>query len=289
MLISVLSVSTAAIVIRQAQKEVPSLTIAAYRLGIAAVIMASYALLFRRDEIRQLTTRKILLIIVSGILLALHFGTWITSLEYTTVTSSVVLVSLSSLWVALLSIVILKEKMTWLLWVGLSLSLLGSILITGSSPTGISIISGEVLFSRNMIGNGLAFSGAWFLAGYLIIGRKLRSALSLSSYIFLIFGVASLVLFAGALFFHDPIVGFKPINYLYLLFLAIVPQLLGHAAFNWALKYLSATFVSIALLGEPIGAAIFALVLLKEPPTIFEVAGGTLILIGIFISSRGSR
>jgi len=286
MFVSVLAVSTAAIVIRQAQKEVPSLTIAAYRLGISALIMTPYALIYCRKEIRNITARQFFLAIISGVLLAFHFGTWITSLEYTSVTSSVVLVSLSSLWVALLSIFILKEKMNWAMWTGLALSLLGSFIIAFSNKSGTALTN---ILGRSMIGNALAFLGAWFLAGYLIIGRKLRSSLSLSSYIFIIFAIASLVLFCGAFVFGNPISGFRFINYLYLIFLAVVPQIFGHAAFNWTLKYLSPTFVSVALLGEPVGAAILSFVLLKEPPTILEIVGGLAILMGIFISSRNTR
>src|SRR5699024_3708780 len=109
--LGILAVSTAAIFIRYAQAEAPSLVIAAYRLSLAALLIAPFALSRRRAELAALGRRDLWLALLSGFFLALHFAPWITSLEYTTVASSVVLVTTTPLWVALLSPLTLKEPL----------------------------------------------------------------------------------------------------------------------------------------------------------------------------------
>ena len=138
-----------------------------------------------------------------------------------------------------------------------------------------------------MVGNLLALAGALFAAGYLLIGRKVRGNISLLSYTFLVYGIAGIVLLLFAFSFREPLWGFSPPTYLILLALAIIPQIIGHSSFNWALGYLSAAFVSITLLGEPIGSAVLAFLLLQETPTMLKVIGAILILAGIYIASLG--
>ena len=125
-------------------------------------------------------------------------------------------------------------------------------------------------------------------AGYMLIGRRLRGEISLVPYIFLVYGMAGAVLLVAALSSGVKLVGFPPQAYLWLVLLALIPQLLGHSTFNWALRYLSATYVSITLLGEPIGSTILAYFLLKETPSILKIFGAILILAGIFLASRSA-
>ncbi|MCJ7626696.1 MAG: DMT family transporter [Anaerolineaceae bacterium] len=289
---SVLAASTGAIFIRLAQNEAPSLVIAAYRLGIAAIILAPFALLKNRDELKRLTRRQLVLVLLSGVFLAFHFGSWITSLEYTTVTSSVVLVSMSPLIVALLSTFLLGESLSILAWGGLFLALTGSVIV--GLNEGILAGDGTItwpdlrgfLQEGSFLGNLLAFAGAVFIAGNLIIGRKLRASYSLVTYATLVFGVAACVLLLAALLSGQSLVGYSSSTYIWMLALAVIPQIFGHAVFNWALGFLSASFVSIALLGEPIGASVIAFFILNEVPSILELVGGGLILFGIYLASR---
>lgn len=289
---SALAASTGAIFIRLAQNEAPSLVIAAFRLGIAAIILAPFALLKNWDEFKMLTGRQLVLVLLSGVFLALHFGSWITSLEYTSVTSSVVLVSMSPLIVALLSTFLLREHLSILAWLGLFLALIGS-MIVGLNEV-VHVVNGNItlpdirdfLQGGSFLGNLLAFAGAVFIAGYLIIGRKLRASYSLMTYATLVFGVAACVLLTAALLSGQSLAGYSASTYIWLLALAVIPQIFGHAVFNWALGYLSASFVSIALLGEPIGASVIAFFILNETPSILEVVGGGLILIGIYLASE---
>ena len=289
----ILAVSTASIFIRYAQIYAPSLVIAAYRLTIATLVLAPVAFFRYRSEIRLRKRWEIVLAFLSGLCLALHFAAWITSLEYTTVTSSVVLVATTPLWVALLSPITLKEPLTRVIWIGMVLVIVGSIIVglsdtctlnagTFSCPTFQDLVTGEAF-----LGDMLALVGAWMAAGYVLIGRRLRTQMSLVPYIFLVYGVAAVILITIMLVAGYSPWGYPPQAYLWLVLLAIIPQLLGHSTFNWALGFLPAAFVAITLMGEPIGSTVLAYVLLKETPTAVKIFGAILILAGIFVASRG--
>jgi drug/metabolite transporter (DMT)-like permease len=227
-----------------------------------------------------------------GIFLALHFATWITSLEYTSVASSVVLVSTSPLWVALLSPLVLRERPSRLVIFGMVVALIGGTLVGFSEACSVTSrglicpVASELFQGGASLWNLLALSGAITAAGYLLVGRWLRPTISLMVYIFTVYGVAAVILLILAVFSGKPLAGFPPVTYLYLLILAAGPQLLGHTSFNYGLRYLSASFVSIALLGEPIGSTILALIVLGEIPGPLEVIGGVIILVGIYLASR---
>jgi drug/metabolite transporter (DMT)-like permease len=275
-IIGLAAVSSAAIFIRFAQRQAPSLVIAAARLTLSALILAPLALTRYRYEYRRLSRRDAWLAVLSGIFLALHFATWISSLEYTTVASSTVLVSTSPLFVAIASWLFLREKIGPAVIIGLGVALAGSAVI------GLSDRSGTL---RNaLLGDVLAFAGAVTVAGYLLIGRRLRAQLSLIPYIAVVYGTAAMVLLAMVLVTRERVVGYSPDTYVWFLLLALVPQLLGHSAFNWALAHLPATFVAVATLGEPIGSTILAYVILGEMPTPIKIVGAALILVGIVVA-----
>ncbi len=291
LLTAILAVSTASIFIRFAQKDAPSLVIAAYRLSFASLALAPLALARHRDELRRLTRSELRLGLLSGIFLALHFATWISSLEYTTVASSVVLVSTSPLWVALLAPVFLKEPLSRWVLVGMLLALAGGTIIGLSDAchwsTGfVCPPLSEFVKGKASFGNFLALAGAWAVTGYLLIGRKLRARMSLIPYIFVVYGMAALVLIVVMLLAGESPVGYQPSTYVWLLLLALVPQLVGHSTYNWALRYLPAAFVAVITLGEPIGSTILAFMILQETPSLLQIAGGVLILAGIYISSK---
>ncbi len=178
---AILAVSTSSIFIRFAQADAPSLVIAALRLMFATLLLAPLAWIHYRDELKSLTPREIILGAISGLFLAAHFATWISSLQYTTVASSVVFVSTGPLWVALLSPMLLNERLTRAAIVGLTIAILGGTIIGLSDvciwDTGIRCPDlSQILQGRAMWGNFLALIGAWTVSGYLIIGRKLRTA-----------------------------------------------------------------------------------------------------------------
>lgn len=273
--IGIVAVSFASIFIRLA--EAPSLVIAAARLSIASLILAPAAFIRGKDELRSLTRGDLGLALLSGLLLGLHFAAWISSLEYTSVASSVVFVSTSPMFVGLASYFLLKERVTRRMFAGIAVSVLGGIII-GYGDFGLG--------ARELFGDLLALAGAVAVSGYLLVGRRLRRHLSLLSYIFLVYGTAAIFLVVLCLATGHSFSGYPRPTYLMFLLLAVVPQIVGHSSYNWALKYLPATFVGVGTLGEPIGSTILAYFVLNEAPTLAKIGGGVLILAGIYVSSR---
>ncbi len=290
--VGILSVSTAAIFIRYAQEGAPSLVIAALRLFIAAILLIPLALVRSRQEIAKLDRTQWLLLILSGFLLSVHFVSWIFSLSMTSVASSVVLVTTTPLWVALLSPVFLKEKLDRGIWFGLILAMVGGAVVafhqSCSLSTGGLVCNGfeEMFQGKALLGNGLALFGAWMAAGYMMVGRRVRPAMSLISYTFVVYGISALFLLVYVVITRQSLGGYSPRIYFFIFLLALIPQIIGHSSLNWALKYVPATFVSLSLLGEPVGSTILAVLLLSEKPAAGEIVGGLMILVGIYLASR---
>jgi drug/metabolite transporter (DMT)-like permease len=293
--IGIAAVSTASLFIRFAQEYAPSITIAAFRLGLAALLLLPYTLLKHNREIRSLSAVDIRFALLAGLLLAVHFAVWITSLEFTTVASSVVLVTTTPLWVSLMSPIFLRERTPRIAIIGMVVALLGGIFIAFSdicswSSGSLQCGSMDGLFgSMNLLGDFLAILGAIACAAYLMIGRHLRKKLSLTPYIFLVFSAAGLFLVLAMLLLE----GIPPIYpsrvYVWLFVLALLPQLVGHSIFNWSLKYLPTGYVSANLLGEPIGSIILAYIFLNEKPPGTKIIGAILILAGIGLASLNQQ
>ena len=276
--VGVLAVSFASILIRLAQAEgMPSLSIAAWRLVVASAVFLPYAWATRRGEVQALTRRDMGLLALSGLFLGLHFAAWIASLAYTSVASSAILVSMGPVFVALGSWLFWHERPGPLLTVGILLAAAGSIAVSWADL-------GQG--GDHLLGDLLALAGGVMVAGYLVIGRRVRGRLSLPAYAALVYGMGMLTLLAVVLLAGEPLLGFTPSAYGWVLALALGPQVVGHSSLNWALRYLSATFVSIVILAEPIAASALAYLLLAERVTWLTLAGGSLVLAGIYIASR---
>jgi len=276
--IGVISVSFAAIFIRLA--DAPSLVIAAWRLCLAALILAPFAITLSGSELRRVSRKKLVMMLLAGGFLALHFGLWITSLSYTSVATSVVLVTATPIFVAVASYLLFKEKLTFKIIMGIIISIGGSILIGYGNWT---------IGTNPLIGAGLALAGALAVAGYLLIGRRIRRTTGLLSYTFITYSTAAVLLLITALASGYSLSGYSGNTYLMFVLLALIPQILGHSSLNWSLKFMPATMVTIAVLGEPIIATILAFFILNESPTLTEIIGGVLILGGIFIAFRGNK
>jgi drug/metabolite transporter (DMT)-like permease len=276
--IGVISVSFSAILIRFA--GAPPLVVGAYRLCIAFLILLPLAWTRSRGELRRLSRKEILMALLSGVFLALHFGLWIASLSYTSVATSVVLVTINPIFLAIASHLFFGEQLRRQTFIGVIICFVGGILIVyGNWRLGIN----------PFLGGLLALLGAIAAAGYLLIGRRLRQNIGLLSYTCIAYGSAGLLLLLTALILDNPLSGYSTKTYVMLVLLALVPQLLGHSSLNWSLRFISATSVAIAILGEPIGATVWALLLLDEVPTPMEIIGGVLILAGIFVALRKTR
>ena len=287
--LGIIFVSTASIFIRFAQREASSIVIAASRLLTASLVLIPFALIKNKAEWKALNRQELIKAGLAGFFLSMHFTAWITSLEYTTIASSVVLVTTTPLWVALFSPIVLKEHIRKPVIVGLIISMVGSVIVGLGNACELTVgtIQCQTLEmgSRTMFGNFLALFGAWMAAGYMLMGRQLRKKLATLSYVSLVYGFAAVILTFITLIGREPVFSYSPRTYLWLIALGLIPQLLGHSLFNWALKYISAAYVSLTLLGEPIGTIILAFIFLKESPTFLEGIGAGLILIGIVVAS----
>jgi drug/metabolite transporter (DMT)-like permease len=274
----VLAVSTGAIFARMA--DAPALVIAAYRVGLAALILAPFAWFKVRREIRQLPAREIKLAFTAGFFLALHFATWISSLNYTSVANSVVLVNTNPLWVGILTPFLTRERVKPLVVLSILLSVTGGVIIgAGDFATG-----GNALF-----GDFLALTGSICAAIYLLLGRSLRQRLSLLAYVMVCYGSAAVILWTIVLAWRLPISGFSPQTYACFWGLALVSQIIGHSSYNWALRWFSTTLIAVSLLGEPIGATILAYFLFGEGLTWLKFSGGALILSAIYLAAIGEK
>lgn len=287
LLVAVLAMSTAAVLARRAG-EAPATVIAFWRCALAASVLAP-AMLFgaRRSEYRReltaLTRTERALLAAAGVSLGLHFQTWISSLEYTTIASSSVLVSTTPVWVALGAAMLAGQARDPLprgAALALGICVLGSITI-GWGDFGLS--------RRALGGDALALAGALFAALYLLAGRRLRGKVSLAPYLTAVYGVAALWLLASCALEALPILGYRRTTGLAILAIALVPQLIGHSTFNWALRWTSARLVAVAALGEPIFSTLWGFLLEREVPGVSTWIGGALLLLGIYLALRAER
>ena len=275
-------VATSSILVRLAQGQgVPSLAIAAWRLSFAALILLPFVLSRSGAELRVLTRGDWRLAGAAGVFLALHFAAWIASLEYTSVASSVALVTTNPIWIALFSALVLRESMPRVRVVAVALSMAGSATIlwadVGTAGAGSP---------QPALGNALALIGSLTVCGYFLIGRRLRAHMSLLAYIGVVYAMAAVCLMLMAAGAGVALAGYTGFAWILLAALALGPQLLGHSAFNYALKHVSPTMVALAVLGEPVGSTVFAWLLFDEAVGPHKLAGMALLLGGIFLAAR---
>ena len=275
LVIGVACLSSGSILVRLA--DAPAITKSAYRLAISALIVIPYALRYHRRDYLTMSRRDLSLCAGSGFFLALHFATWIASLDYTTIASSVILVNTIPVWIAIFGVVTGLARLGRKMWISVALGFLGACIVG----------YGDVTFGGTALwGNFLATAGAWFAAAYIMCGKEVRKKLDLAPYIALSYGFAAVILWAVVLIGGYQITGFTNATWLALVGLAIVPQIIGHTSYNWALGYFSAGFIGILLLGEPLGSVILAYLLFDEAPTLIKIAGGALLMYAIVAAAR---
>lgn len=272
--VAVAFTSVSAILIRLSQA--PPLTIAAYRMLFAFLMIAPFAL----PRMRRLTGRDLLLAAASGGFLALHFATWITAVTLTSVASATVLVSMHPVIVLLGSVLFLREK-----------PLPGVTALVLLALIGTTILSWEDLRSGvgDLGGNLLALAGAAAVSGYMLLGSSLRKRVGALQYNALVYGVAALILLPLATLWGSSLGPFELREYLIFGGLAFFCTILGHALFNWALKYVRATFVSTSILMEPVFATVMAVFILGEIPSLLTLIGGVVVIVALYGISRGER
>lgn len=270
----VIAVSIAAVFIKLS--SAPSLVIASYRMLLAFLCLMPWAVVRYGRELRHWRRSDLLLTILSGVFLALHFASWISSFQYTSVASSTTLVSTQPIFAVALSYLLFRERVTRRQLSGVLLAFTGSMIIGLTDAT-------HGLTSASLWGDTLAVLGAVFAALYFLCGRAVRQRVAVIPYATLAYGVsaATLLLIAGAS--GVALYPYSLREFLLFAGLAVICTVIGHSSLNWALEYLPATAVGVAVLGEPIGASIWAVLLFGEIPSAGQLAGGALLLAGIML------
>jgi len=277
--VAVLAVGCSSIIIRLS--AAPALVLAFYRLAITVALLLGPVLLREREALRRLGRRNWLLLAGSALALALHFYSWIESLRYTTVASSTVLVTANPFIVLLLGYWLLGERTNRLGLAAMIMGVVGGVIV----GWGDFRVSGPALF-----GDLLAFLGAVAVSGYTIAGRLARQRMSATLYSTVVYTLAAAFLWLLMLPQGIHLAPYPAREWVLFAALAVIPTILGHTLFNWALRWVSAATVSMATLGEPVIATLLAWLLFREAPGWSTVAGGTLLLarIGLFVR-YGSR
>lgn len=273
--LAVLSVSGASVLFQFASAE--PLTVAFYRLGLSVLFLLP-PLLWTRPRLPA--TRDVLLSMLSGVFLAAHFASWFFSLKLTSIASSTVLVSTHPLLILAYGYLFRKERTTGRAMTGVALAVLGAAVVGwGDSKLESSAVFGDLL----------AFFGAVTVSAYFLIGSTVRQRVSAIMYSVLTYLSASVVLVLTALVWGSPLYGFPSANWPVFAALAVFPTLFGHTLFNWALKYVPTSVISVNVLGEPIGATILAWLIWRTLPGPINMAGGALILLGIAFFLRYNK
>ena len=272
LLVGVIAVSTSAIFVKLV--TAPAGVTAFYRLFFSVLLMLPLFLLNYRQEMRLITRGDWCITIAAGVLLAFHFIFWFESLNFTSVASSTVLVTMQPLFAFVGAYVLFKEAISKAAVMSAFIAILGSVIISW----GDFQISGMAL-----LGDILAIIACVFITFYLLFGQEVRKRVSLITYTFLVYVVSSITLFVYTLIANEKLSNYPVSDWVYFVLLAIIPTLLGHSLFNWSIKWISTTTISVAILFEPIGATFLAYFILGEKISLPQIVGGIIIIIGIVL------
>ncbi|ALS79181.1 DMT family transporter [Planococcus kocurii] len=269
-MIGVFSVALSAIFVKMTSAD--SGVTAFYRMLFSVLIMSPVFFLKYTHEIKKLSKRDWVFASIAGVFLSFHFILWFESLNYTSVASSTVLVTLQPLFAFAGTYFFFKEKVSIKTLIAGAIAIAGSVLI----GYGDFKVSGSALY-----GDLLALVACALITAYLLFGQDVRKRLSLVTYTFVVYGVSTITLFFYIVFKGESFGPYPASEWMWFLLLAIIPNLLGHTLFNWALKWVSTNVISIAILFEPIGAAILAYFILGEYLSVSQIVGGSVVLAGI--------
>lgn len=274
-IIGVVFVSFSSVLIKAS--SAPALIISTYRLAFTVLMIAPATMMKHREELKNIDRKSLLLCALSGMFLALHFATWITSIKYTSIASSAVLVNTHPIFIVVLAYFIFKDKVNKRALFSISLTLIGGIIISsGDSGLGSNVFLGDML----------AVAGAAFVSFYMIIGRIMRKRLSVTAYTFIVYLSCTITLLLLDIITRTPLYPYALKDFAIFLGLALFCTILGHSIFNWALEHIKPTFLSVAILGEPVFATVWAALIFSEFPTYYNLIGSTIIIIGIYLFSK---
>jgi len=283
--ISIVSVSFAAILIKISSAD--SLSIAFYRLLFTTLLILPFVVFFKktREEIKKLPRKTLLIMIGIGFILAAHFAFWVTSLNYTSIASSVILVTAHPILVGPVSHFFFKERLSIINSIGIIVSVAGVIILVllNRQP------EGEII--DPLKGNILAILGGVMAGLYILGGRKVRKTVSVASYAFIVYGISTVILLFLCIIFSSELINISVTDFEIFIVMAIVAGLLGHTLYNWSLKHVRASLASVALLGEPIGSTLWAMLIpaIAQIPSKYTVFAGAIILLGIYLTARKAK
>ncbi|SCG42666.1 Permease of the drug/metabolite transporter (DMT) superfamily [Micromonospora siamensis] len=279
LLLAVVAVSSSGPLIAFA--AAPALAIAFWRNTLAVGVLGPFSLVRRRAEFRSLTVgdgrREGWYCVLSGVALAAHFATWMSAVQLTSVAAATALGATQPVWQGLIARW-QGRRLPGVVWVGIGVAVLGAALATGADLT----VSG-----RAVAGDLLAVAGGMFAAVYTAFGERARVAISTTTYTTICYGVCGLILLVVCLATGVPLVGFDTGTWLAILGLVAGAQLLGHSMFNYALRRISATTVSVLILLEVPGAALLAWVWLGQAPRPLALPGLAMLVVGVVVVVLG--
>lgn len=275
--LAVCAVSTSAPLIREA--DAPALAVAFWRNAMAVALLVPFAAARNRREVGSLTGRERRLSVTAGLLLTLHFATWVPSLSFTTVASSVALVATQPVWAALLARA-RGEVVPPMAWAGITVAVIGAVLLTGVDLS---------ISARALLGDALALAGGMLAAGYVTVGADARRTVTTTVHTAICYTVAAVGLLVVCLAGRQELGGFDGRTWLCLVALTAGPQLLGHSVFNRVLRTTSPTVVSVAILFEIVGATVLARLFFDETPPAAAFPAAALIGLGVVLVVRAGR
>ena len=279
MFFAVFALASSSILITKLE-QVPAIVIAFYRMALATALLMPLALALKRREMMSVTRRDLALLILGGVCLAIHFGAWIASLKYIPIATSVVLVNTHPLFVVIASYAFLGEKLSARSLVGMLMGLAGMLVISRDALAAAQ----QSQSSNALLGDVLAVVGALAVVGYFIVGRKARAHMSLLGYATPLYAACAGFLLLWALITRSRLAPYGAVEWTYFILLAVVPTILGHTVFNWALRHVRPSAISLAFLGEPVVAGLLAFIIFSQRPPLATLVGGALILAGIYLT-----
>lgn len=282
--ISIIGVSFAAVIIKTCTAQ--PLLISFYRLLFTTTLLLPVFLLIPRfrAQLKQITIKELVLMTIIGIILAFHFMFWISSLQFTSVASSVILVTSHPILVAPLSYLFLKEKISKTNIAGIFISLIGVFTLVYGNYSG-------AFDQTSLYGNILAFLGGVAAGLYILGGRYMRRTVSVIIYALIVYAISTIVLLGFIGISQTHLFAITTQDILLILIMAIVSGIGGHTLYNWSLAHIRASLASVALLGEPIGSAFLALLIpwINEIPTIWTLIGGVIVLTGVYLTAKEKK
>lgn len=271
-IVGVISVALSAIFVKLTTADAG--VIAFYRMLFTVILMLPLFLVKYWKEVFLLTKKDWIFSTIAGVFLAIHFILWFESLNYTSVASSTVLVTLQPIFAFVGTYFFFKEKLSFKTILSAVIAIAGSVIISW----GDFQLSGTAFF-----GDMLALAACALITAYLLFGQEVRKRLSLITYTFLLYSISTVTLFFYVLIKGESFGPYSTSNWFWFFMLALIPNLLGHSLFNWAVKWVSTNVISIAVLFEPVGASVLAFYILHEKLSAAQITGGIVVIAGILL------